>query len=61
MQECGRVHGCKHGKINKFGCWVIGVKPLALAERVERVGRPPEADSEAPDRKTQDVQHTQHA
>ena len=34
---------------------MIGVKQLALAERVERVGRLPEADSEAPDRNAQDA------
>ena len=40
---------------------MIGVKRLARAERVERVGRLREADSEAPDGNTQDAQHTQHA
>ena len=40
---------------------MIGVKRLAPAKRVERVGRLLEADSEAPDRNAQDVQHTQHA
>ena len=39
---------------------MIGVKRLAPAERVERVGKLPEADLEAPDRNTQDAQHTQH-
>ena len=60
VQLCGTIHGCKHGT-KKFGCGMIGVKLSAPAERVERVGRLPEADSEAPDRNTQDAQHTQHA
>ena len=42
-------------------CGMIGVKQLAPAERVERVGRLPKADSEALDRNAQDAQHTQHA
>ena len=50
----------KHQK-TKSKCWMIGVKELAPAGRVEPVGRLPEADSEAPDENARDAQHTQHA
>ena len=50
----------KHQK-TKSKCWMIGVKELAPAERVERIGRLPEADLEAPNGNAQDAQHTQHA